>query len=103
MGLFLLEALLLIWSVNPVLYLLILALPFSQIVHIAYNIGLSRLGDSGNRGRVFGFVNTISGLISAPAPSIGVSLSKNFGIFAPFAVAYGVSIINAAVMGRGER
>lgn len=97
-GLFMMEAILLIWSTKPSILLLVIALPFSQLVHIAYNIGLSRIGDADSKGRVFGAVNTLSGLLSAPAPVIGINLSHAYGKSAPFVVATVLAIANASVI-----
>ena len=103
MGLFLLEAILLVWSKNPHIYLLVLALPFSQVVHIAYNIGLSKLGDESTKGYTFGSINTISGLISAPMPSLGTGLWSRYGPSAPFAAALLTAVVNAVVIGQRDQ
>ncbi len=97
-GLFILEAILLLWSKKPSIMLLVLALPFSQIVHIAYNIGLSKLGDSSTRGHTFGSINTISGLLSAPAPSVGTWLWRKYGVSAPFVAAFLLSVVNVIIL-----
>jgi len=91
--------LLFLWTIVKAPFFLILSIPFAQFVYITYQVIISEITEETTRARLIGLFGTVTGLVSATGPYIGMKIRLNLGDPVLFLMASIIAVVSVMFLG----